>query len=98
MPRKTLSVVNPHNKKTERYEGVLLEELLHRAGGPQGEQLRGPSMAPYVVAGAEAGYRVVFSLAELASGILESEVIVLGTIVDGALLAQVRTFPLAAPA
>jgi hypothetical protein len=61
MPRKTLSVVNPHNRKTEAYEGVLLEELLHRAGVPQGEQLRGPSMATYVFAEAEDGYRVVFS-------------------------------------
>jgi hypothetical protein len=79
MPRKTLSVVNPHNKKTETYEGVLLEELLHRAGVPQGEQLRGPSMATYVIAAAEDGYRVVFSLAELDSGILESDVIVADT-------------------
>ena len=30
MPRKTLSVVNPHDKKKETYEGVALEELLHR--------------------------------------------------------------------
>ena len=31
MPRKTLSVVNPHDKKKETYEGVALEELLRRA-------------------------------------------------------------------
>src|SRR6266446_634741 len=80
MPRKTLSVVNPHDKKKETYEGVPLEELLHRAGVPQGEQLRGSSMANYVIAEAEDGYRVVFSLAELDSGILESEVIVADTI------------------
>lgn len=86
MPRKTLSVVNPHNKKTEVYEGVLLEELLQRAGVAQGEHLRGKAMATYVVAEAEDGYRVVFSLAELDSGILDSEVIVADTI-DGALLA-----------
>jgi DMSO/TMAO reductase YedYZ molybdopterin-dependent catalytic subunit len=40
MPRKTLSVVNPHDKKTETYEGVLLEELLKKAGVAQGEKLR----------------------------------------------------------
>lgn len=45
MPRKTLTVVNPHSKKTETYEGVLLEELLHRTGVAQGEHLRGPSLA-----------------------------------------------------
>lgn len=97
MPRKTISVVNPHNKKTETYQGVLLEELLRRAGVPQGEQLRGPSMATYVIAGAEDGYRVVFSLAELDSGILESEVIVADT-VDGAPLgAKEGPFRLVAP-
>jgi DMSO/TMAO reductase YedYZ molybdopterin-dependent catalytic subunit len=83
MPRKTLSVLNPHNKKQETYEGVLLEELLRRAGVPQGEQLRGASMATYVLAEAEDGYRVIFSLAELDSRILESEVIVADTM-DGA--------------
>ena len=68
MPRKTLSVVNPHNKKTEIYEGVLLEELLRRAGVAQGEHLRGAVMATYVVAEAEDGYRVVFSLASSTPG------------------------------
>ena len=29
MPRKSISVVNPHDKKKETYEGVLLEEILH---------------------------------------------------------------------
>jgi hypothetical protein len=45
MPRRSISLVNPHDKKKESYEGVLLEELLHRAGVPQGEQLRGRAMA-----------------------------------------------------
>ncbi len=97
MPRKTLSVVNPHNKKTEMYEGVLLEELLHRAGVPQGEQFRGPSMATCVIAGAEDGYRVVFSLAELDSGILESEVIVADTMDGAPLAAKEGPFRLVAP-
>src|SRR5260370_29662115 len=82
MPRKKLTVVNPHDKKTEVYEGVLLEELLRKAGVPQGESLRGPFMATYVLAEAACGYRAVFSLAELDSGILDSEVIVADTM-DG---------------
>jgi len=72
-PRKTLSVMNPHDKKKETYEAVPLEQLLRRTGVPQGELLRGRAMATCVIAEAEAGYRVVFSLAELDSGILESE-------------------------
>jgi DMSO/TMAO reductase YedYZ molybdopterin-dependent catalytic subunit len=97
MPRKTLSVVNPHSKKTEKYEGVLVEELLRRAGVPQGEQLRGASMAFYVIAGAEDGYRVVFSLAELNSGVLDSEVIVADTMDGVPLPAKDGPFRLVAP-
>jgi DMSO/TMAO reductase YedYZ molybdopterin-dependent catalytic subunit len=97
MPRKTLSVLNPHDKKTETYEGVLLEELLNRAGVAQGEKLRGALMTTYVIAEAEDGYRVVFSLAELDSGILESDVIVADTL-DGAPLAVKQgPFRLVAP-
>jgi DMSO/TMAO reductase YedYZ molybdopterin-dependent catalytic subunit len=97
MPRKKLTVVNPHDKKTEAYEGVLLEELLRKAGVPQGESLRGASMATYVLAEASDGYKVVFSLAELNSGILDSEVIVADTI-DGAPLGDKQgPFRLVAP-
>ena len=97
MPRKTLSVVNPHDKKTETYEGVLLEEILRRAGVPQGEKLRGSSMAIYVVAEAEDGYRVVFSLAELDSGILDSEVLVADTMDGSPLAPKQGPFRLVAP-
>jgi DMSO/TMAO reductase YedYZ molybdopterin-dependent catalytic subunit len=97
MPRKTFSVVNPHDKKKETYEGVLLEDLLTKAGVPQGEQLRGASMATYVIAEAADGYRVVFSLAELDSGILESEIIVADTMDGAPLSAQQGPFRLVAP-
>ena len=97
MPRKTLSVVNPHEKKTETYEGVLLEELLNRAGVAQGEKLRGASMATYVVAEAEDGYRVVFSLSELDSGIFESDVIVADTMDGEPLATKQGPFRLVAP-
>jgi DMSO/TMAO reductase YedYZ molybdopterin-dependent catalytic subunit len=83
MPRTTLHVENPHDKKPEVYEGVLLEELLRRAGAPHGEQLRGPLMTAYVIAEAEDGYKVAFALAELDSGIMNSEVLVADTL-DGA--------------
>ena len=97
MPRKKLSVVNPHDQKTEAYEGVLLEELLRKAGVAQGENLRGPAMASYVLAEAADGYRAVFSLAELDSGILDSEVMVADTM-DGAPLGEKQgPFRLVAP-
>jgi DMSO/TMAO reductase YedYZ molybdopterin-dependent catalytic subunit len=97
MPRTTLHVTNPHENKTEIHEGVLLEQLLRRAGVPQGDQLRGKQMTTYVIAEAEDGYKVVFSLAELDSGIANSEVLVADT-VDGAPIDAKRDpFRLVAP-
>jgi DMSO/TMAO reductase YedYZ molybdopterin-dependent catalytic subunit len=83
MPRKTVLVANPHDKKMEDYEGVLVEDLLKKAGVPQGEDLKGPLLASYLVFEAEDGYRVVFSIAELDSGIVDSGVIIADTL-DGA--------------
>ncbi len=71
MPRKTLSVTNSHDKKTENYEGVLVEDLVKKAGVPQGENLKGPLLGSYLVFEAEDGYRVVFSIAEFDSGIVD---------------------------
>jgi len=97
MPRQTLTVVNPHDRKTEKYEGVPLEEILRKAGVPQGDALRGPAMATYVLAEAADGYRVVFSLAELDPGIIDSEVMVADTM-DGAPLGdKLGPFRLVAP-
>ena len=97
MPRTTIRAVNSHEKKTETYEGVLLEELLRKAGAPHGEQLRGPLMTSYVVAEAEDGYRVVFALAELDSGFVDAQVLVADTM-DGAPIGpKLGPFRLVAP-
>jgi DMSO/TMAO reductase YedYZ molybdopterin-dependent catalytic subunit len=82
MPRTKLKVTNPHTGKTETYEGVLLEELLRRAGAPPGQQLRGQRMTTYVEAEGTDGYRVVFAMAELDSDFMSSEVLVADTL-DG---------------
>ena len=97
LPRTTLHVTNPHENKTETYEGVLLEELLQRAGISHGDQLRGKLMTSFVIAEAEDGYKVVFALAELDSDITNSEVLVADT-VDGAPIDAKRgPFRLVAP-
>jgi hypothetical protein len=54
-------------------------------------------MATYVIAEAEGGYRVVFSLAELDSRILESDVIVADTMESAPLAAKEGPFRLVAP-
>jgi DMSO/TMAO reductase YedYZ molybdopterin-dependent catalytic subunit len=97
MPRKTLRVDNPHSKKTEVYEGVLVEDLLQKAGVPQGEQLRGQAMATYVLVEAADNYRALFSLAEFNSSFQDSEIIVADTMDGAAIPGALGPFRLVAP-
>jgi DMSO/TMAO reductase YedYZ molybdopterin-dependent catalytic subunit len=68
--------------RTLTYEGVLLGEILKRAGAPLGTELRGNAVATYVLASASDGYQVVFSLAEVDPGFTSNDIIVADTI-DG---------------
>jgi len=68
--------------RTLVYEGVLVGELLKRAGVALGSELRGNAIASYVVASASDGYQVVFSLAEVDPGFTSNDIIVADTI-DG---------------
>lgn len=97
MPRTTLAVVNAHNKKSEVYQGVRLALLLDKAGLPRGEKLRGPLMTTYVLVEAADGYRVLFSLAELDSSFLDSEVIVADTLDGSPLTGDEGPYKLIAP-
>lgn len=47
------------------FEGVLLRDVLAKAGVAFGEALRGPALAQFAVVTARDGYRVVFALPEL---------------------------------
>jgi DMSO/TMAO reductase YedYZ molybdopterin-dependent catalytic subunit len=87
MPRKVITVNNPHDQKTEKYEGVLLQTLLAKAGVPQGHDVRGPAMATYLLAEASDGYRVLFSLPELDADFTDAQVLVADTM-DGAPLGE----------
>lgn len=97
MPHTTVRVTNPHSHKEEVYEGVALAALLKEAGVPQGEQIRGPWMASYVLAEAADGYRVVFSLAELDSGFVDSDVLLADTMDGAPIGAGEGPFKLVAP-
>jgi len=97
MPRKTLRVDNAHSQKTEVYEGVLVEDLLQKAGVPQGEQLRGPAIATYVLVEAADNYRVLFSLAEFNSSFQDSEIIVADTMDGAPIPGALGPFRLVAP-
>src|SRR5262245_23762959 len=80
MPRTTVTVSDEGRQTT--YEGVLVGELLKRAGAPVGRDLSGKAVATYVRATAKDGYQVVFSLAELDPGFTANDIIVADT-VDG---------------
>jgi DMSO/TMAO reductase YedYZ molybdopterin-dependent catalytic subunit len=64
MPRETASVPAPDGSKIV-YEGVTLLEVLKKAGAPFGKQLRGKVLTTYVLAKAQDGYQVMFTLGEL---------------------------------
>jgi DMSO/TMAO reductase YedYZ molybdopterin-dependent catalytic subunit len=80
LPRTTVTVED--EGRTVRYEGVLIGELLERAGAPLGAELRGDAVTTYVVASARDDYQAVFSLAELDPDYTNSRIIVADT-VDG---------------
>jgi hypothetical protein len=80
MPRTQVEV--KEEGRTLIYDGVLVAELLKRAGAPLGDALRGPAVASYVLASAPDGYQVVFSLGELDSAFTNNDIIVADT-VDG---------------
>jgi DMSO/TMAO reductase YedYZ molybdopterin-dependent catalytic subunit len=80
LPRTSVSVTE--EGREVKYDGVLVGELLARAGAPVGRDLAGAAVATYVIASAKDGYRVVFSLAELDPAFTGSDIIVADTI-DG---------------
>jgi len=83
--------------RTIVYEGVLIGELLKRAGAPVGEALRRDAMASYVVASASDGYQVVFSLAELDPAMTSNDIIVADTIDGKPLFLYQGPFKIVAP-
>ena len=77
MPRVSAHTTN--NGVETVYEGVWLHEVLKKAGVPQGSDLRGKALASYVLAEAEDGYQVVFSLGELDPSFIDNEILLADT-------------------
>jgi DMSO/TMAO reductase YedYZ molybdopterin-dependent catalytic subunit len=69
MPRVTVVVA------AAAYGGVLLEDVLKKAGVPSGSTLRGKALTTYVLAEAQDGYQVVFSLGELDPSVTDNQVV-----------------------
>lgn len=79
---RTKITAKDHEGASHEYEGVTLQSLLAKAGVPQGHEIRGKNMTLVVVADANDGYRVVFSLAEL-DGDFTGEQVIVANLVDG---------------
>jgi DMSO/TMAO reductase YedYZ molybdopterin-dependent catalytic subunit len=80
MPRTTVSITE--DGREVKYEGVLVAEVLKRAGVPLGRELTGPAVATYVLASAKDGYQAVFSLPELDPGFTQNDIII-ADLIDG---------------
>jgi DMSO/TMAO reductase YedYZ molybdopterin-dependent catalytic subunit len=95
MPR--ASVTTTSNGMQTVYEGVWIHEVLKRAGAPQGETLRGKALAGYVLAEAQDGYQVVFSLAELDPSFIDNQILLADTANGKALFGAQGRFRLVVP-
>jgi DMSO/TMAO reductase YedYZ molybdopterin-dependent catalytic subunit len=78
LPRTSVELKDDDGKTTT-YEGVLIGELLKRAGAPIGPALRGNAISTYIVASAKDGYQAVFSIAELDPAFTGSRIMVADT-------------------
>ena len=74
MPRHHVSAAE-HGTKVE-YDGVLLHDVLEKAGAPIGKDLKGKALSTYVLATARDGYAVVYTLTETDSAFTDSEILV----------------------
>jgi DMSO/TMAO reductase YedYZ molybdopterin-dependent catalytic subunit len=95
MPRTMVTVGEGAQQTT--YEGVLVGELLKRAGVPLGRDLSGGALTTYVRASGADGYQVVFSVAELDPAFTANDVIVADTGNGKPLLEAQGPFRLVAP-
>ena len=65
-----------HSGETATYEGVLLFDVLKKAGLTSTDHLRGKALSSYVLAVARDGYQVLFSAGELDPAISANQIIV----------------------
>ena len=95
MPRTTAALTADGNTTT--YEGVLLYDILVKAGWQFGRGMTGKGMASYVIATAKDGYQVVFALAEIDPMFGGAKVIIADKADGAALPATQQPFRVVAP-
>ena len=94
MPRATVTTMNGGIET--KYEGVWLYEILKRAGVATGEAVRGKTLTTYVLAEAQDGYQVVFSLGELDPLLGEAPILLADKANNKALFGENASFRLVA--
>jgi len=72
--------------KDHTYSGVIVSEILAKAGVTLGPELRGENLAKFLLVEASDGYQVLFALAELDKGFTD-RTIILADKIDGQPLA-----------
>lgn len=82
---------------TSSYEGVLLYDILMKAGLPFGHEMVGKPMASYLLASAHDGYKVVFALSEIDPAFVGARVLVASKRDGGALSATEGPLRMIAP-
>jgi len=95
MPRATATVSS--SGIGTQYEGVWLHEILKKAGLPAGEALRGKMLTTYVLAEAQDGYQVVFSLGEVDPELGDTPILVADKANGKALLGENGAFRIVVP-
>jgi len=77
LPRTKITAKGEHDPQPRVYEGVLVRDLLAKAGVPSGMETHGHGMMLGVVATAAAdNYHVLFSLGEIDSGFGNAQILV----------------------
>ena len=95
MPRAEVRTAN--NGVETVYQGVWLHEVLRKAGVPLGSELRGKALSTYVLAEAQDGYQVVFSLGELDPAFIDNQILLADTANGKALFGAQGRFRLVVP-
>jgi DMSO/TMAO reductase YedYZ molybdopterin-dependent catalytic subunit len=95
MPRATVRTSG--NGMETVYEGVWLHEALKKAGVPEGSELRGKALSTYVLAEAQDGYQVLFSLGETDPAFIDNEILLADTANGKALFGAQGRFRLVVP-
>jgi DMSO/TMAO reductase YedYZ molybdopterin-dependent catalytic subunit len=100
LPRATVRLTAPAAGDTGKdavYTGVWLHEVLKKAGVPQGSSLRGKALAGYVLAYAQDGYQVVFSLGGLDPAFIDNQILLADTLDGAPLSGSLGRFRLVVP-